>query len=573
MDNLPKDNFSQNPQGNQNQNPQGSQSQGSQPAGEIFSNREESAYEAAAAPEEAKTDAAGQYQEGSYGSAAAPEELPQQTNMTGQEPYPPQPQITSENVGPGQPGGGYPPAGSGNGMYSPYAQDGKKKMMVIVFAVLIILFVVAFLFMAVLGKRNNKPVDQNIKLTYWGLWEDKSVMQPIIDSYQKSHPNITIDYVIQDQKQYRERLQAAIDRGDGPDIYRFHNTWIPMMINYLSPMPKTVYSDADYVKTFYPVVSDDLKVSGNYYGIPLEIDGLMLIYNENILKGANVPVPVTWDDVQNAVPKLTVKQDNKIVTSAIALGTAENIENFSDILGLMMLQNGTQMVKSLFACADPSSTTCATDALTFYHKFSEVPNNSWDDTLDNSVVAFAGGKVAMVIAPSWQIFAIQQLAKNTGLQFKTAPVPQLPCDKPPCQSVNWATYWVEGVSSKSKNPEAAWDFLKYLSQADTMKKLYTAEAQQRQLFGEPYSRVDLGKELSSNPYIAPLITEAPTMKSFYLAERTNDGDTGIDSSLIKYLKDAVNSLSQGTSPETAFKTADNGFKQIFTRFGISSVSQ
>ena len=149
----------------------------------------------------------------------------------------------------------------------------------------------------------------------------------------------------------------------------------------------------------------------------MEIDGLVLFYNEDILKGANVDVPTTWIDVQNAVSKITVKEKDNIVTSAIALGTAENIEHFSDILGLMMLQNGTVLTKSLFSCVDTSSTTCAVEALTFYRKFAEEPNNTWDNTLENSIFAFAGGKVAMIIAPTWQALAIKEISPD--LNFKT----------------------------------------------------------------------------------------------------------------------------------------------------------
>ena len=35
-------------------------------------------------------------------------------------------------------------------------------------------------------------------------------------------------------------------------------------------------------------------------------------------------------------------------------------------------------------------------------------------------------------------------------------------------------------------------------------------------------------------------------------------------------KDAVNSLSQGTSVESALKTVDDGFKQVFARFNIAA---
>lgn len=450
----------------------------------------------------------------------------------------------------------------------PFAEvDKKKKFLIFGIAGFIILLIIFFIYSFLLTSRPKTP--QNITLNYWGLWEDKEIIQPIIDEYKKIHSNVTINYIKQDPKLYRDRLKAALDKGEGPDIFRFHNTWVPMMKSYLSAMPKSIYSEDQFGKTFFPVASSDLKLNGNIYGIPLMIDGLMLFYNEDILKGANVAVPSTWIDVQNALPKLTVKEKGKIVTAGIALGTAENIEHFSDILALMMLQNGTVLSKSLFSCTDSANTKCATETLAYYHKFAETPNNSWDETLENSIVAFAGGKVALIFAPSWQAYTIKTLAPN--LNFKTAKVPQLPCDKQPCVTVNWATYWVEGISSKSKFQKEAWEFLKYLSDSDTMKKLYELEVKSRTIFGEPYSRVDLAQSLSNHPYLGALISEAPTMKSFYLASRTNDGDTGLNSTLIKYLKDAVNSLSSGgTSAETALKTADSGFAQVYSRFGLTA---
>ena len=521
MDNLPKE----------NNNAEESQTQGT---GEIFSAPSESGYQAV-------TEA----------------ETPTETST--EQPFNP-------------PGGEPPPADTGITAPPPFEENKLKKYIVMIFAfiaVAAIIFGIFSLVRRLFLPSGTKP-SGNITLTYWGLWEEKEIMQPLIDEYKRSHSNVTINYLKQDPKLYRERLQAAINRGEGPDIFRFHNTWVPMLTAELSPLPKDIYSDDEFTKTFYPVASMDLKAGGNFYGIPLTIDGLLLFYNEDILKSANIAVPTTWVDIQDIVPKITVKEKGKIVTAAIALGTTDNVEHFSDILGLMMLQNGVQLTKSLFTCSDTTTTGCAAETLSFYHKFAELPDNTWDETLENSTVTFAGGKVAFIFAPSWQVFTIKEI--NPNLNFKTAAVPQLPCSKQPCVSTNWATYWVEGVSSKSKNAQAAWEFLKYLSQPASLQKLYEGEVKLRKLFGEPYARMDMGKTLLDNPYLAPLITSAPSMKSFPLASRTNDGDTGIDSSLIKYLKDAVNSLSKGVSPETALQTVDSGFKQVFSRFNVTATA-
>lgn len=448
----------------------------------------------------------------------------------------------------------------------PFVEDNRKKLIVLVVIVIFILMIV-FALISVVRRIGTRPVPkQNVKLTYWGLWEPESVMQPVIDEYIRLHPEVTVDYIQSDPKQYRERLQSAIDRGEGPDIFRYHNTWLPMFAAQLAPLPTSIYSDDEYTSTFYPV-ADGLKVGDSHVGIPLMIDGLLLFYNEDILKAANVDVPKTWINVEEAVEKLTVYQNERIETSAIALGTADNIEHFSDIFTLMLLQNGTKLNTSMFSCADESYTKCGVDALTYYKKFTAKPTKTWDDTLENSIVAFAGGKVAMIIAPSWQAHGIKTLSPT--LNFKTAPVPQLPCENEPCPRVDFATFWVEGVSAKSAAQAASWELLKYLSQKETMQKLYAEEVKVNPLFGEPYSRVDLSDSLSDNIYLFPLMDEAPTMKSFYTATRTNDGETGMNTTLNTYFKNAVNSMREGTSAETALKTAAKGFVQVFTRFNLS----
>ena len=73
------------------------------------------------------------------------------------------------------------------------------------------------------------------------------------------------------------------------------------------------------------------------------IDGLGLYINEDLFATAGVTPPTTWTEVISIVPRLTVKNGSTIVTSAIALGTATNVEHFSDILALMFLQNGASL--------------------------------------------------------------------------------------------------------------------------------------------------------------------------------------------------------------------------------------
>lgn len=425
---------------------------------------------------------------------------------------------------------------------------GRWLLMIIVFVLLLI--------GAVVGAKVILDLvtgSKEITLEYWGLWENDATLKSIFTEYHAKNSKITIRYTQQSPKQYRERVQAAIARGNGPDIYRFHNTWIPMLKKDLATAPAAIMTVAEFTSTFYPIAKSDLVGGSSIFGIPLMIDGLGLYYNEDLFAAAGVIPPTTWEEVLSIVPKLTVKNGDTISTSAIALGTTGNIENFSDILATMMLQNGAKL-------ANPTGKE-AEEALIFYRKFSTPsdPVYTWNESLDNSIFAFASGRVAMIIAPSWRAFDIRSISPT--LRFKIVPIPQLSGN-----TITWASYWVEGVSSKSKNIQEAWKFLKYLSSRETMIKMYTAQSNVR-LFGEAYSRVDLAGSLSSDPYVGAYITQAPNATSFPLASRTFDN--GLNDKLIKYIEDAVNGLGLGGAPVDVLQTAANGFRQVLSTYGLT----
>ncbi|MFH1827046.1 MAG: extracellular solute-binding protein [bacterium] len=439
-----------------------------------------------------------------------------------------------------------PPEGS----LSENFMDNKKKYFIIGGGILtfIILFLLVFKFFFANSNKN-----QEINLTYWGLWEEKEVMQPLIDQYQAKNPNIKVGYVKMNPQDYRNKLLVRSQEGQGPDIYRYHSTWIPQIKEVLTPIPKNIYSVSEFEKTFYPFYKNDLKVGENYYGIPLMVDGLILLYNDKLFKGAGIQnAPTTWEDVINNISKLTVRdKEGNIVTSGIALGTASNIEHFSDILGLFLLQNGADL-KSL-------DSEEAAGALESYRKFAEAPNNFWDETMPSAIQAFAQEKVAMIIAPSWEILGL--LTINPELNLKVIPVPSLPGG----DLISISSYWVEGVSrsSQTDKQKEAWKFLKYLSSKEVMAKLFELQVSARKI-PVASSRVDLGSIQSQNQYLQPIIKQANYYKSLPVISYTFD--KGMNDENNQYLENAINSTINGESYKSALKTAKEGIDQVLNRY-------
>ncbi len=396
----------------------------------------------------------------------------------------------------------------------------------------------------------------DVTLTYWGLWDDKAIFDTVIAEYQKQNPHVTINYEKVAPEDYRERLIARSQTGNGPDIFRYHNTWLPEIQEVVSTLPPEIMSGEEFESTFYPIHVKDLKVGENYYGIPLMVDSLVLIYNDSLLNQAGiVEPPAVWvgeNDVLTAVTQLTVQNnEGSLITSGMAIGTANNIDHFGEIYGILLLLNGGDL-KELDA---PE----AAGALQLYRRFAE--ENYWNDSMSNSVPAFIQGRVAMIFGPSWQVADIK--SQNPDLNVQVAPIPK-GLDG---STVSIATYWVEGVSRFSKNQPEAWKFLKFLSSKESQAALFQEQSTVRP-FGAAYSRKDMAETLATNPYLSPVVKMATedNLVSLPLADRTQD--KGLNDEILSYLENAINQTANGVDYSTALKTAKKGVDQVLERYKI-----
>lgn len=401
------------------------------------------------------------------------------------------------------------------------------------------------------AQRQEVPA-QRKTIEYWGLWEPSEVMESVIADFENENPGIEINYVKQSPVDYRERLQTAIQSGSGPDIFRFHASWVPMLKSMLEPIPSSVVSASDFKNNYYPVVSEQLVSQGQYVGLPLMYDGLVLYYNEDILETADETPPSTWSELRTLAVKLTVPSASGIQRGGLAIGNATNVEHFSDILATLILQNGGNL-------ADASSIQTR-DALLFYTNF-QTNDKVWNETLPSSTVAFARGDVAMMFAPSWRAHEVKAL--NPNLKFATVPMPQLDED----EKVSWSSYWAEGISSSSKNTQEAATFLAYLNRKDVLMKFFSAASEVR-AFGEIYPKVDMAEDLGDDKVISSVLEDAIYAKSGYMNSYTHDN--GINDQTIDYFKAAVDAIIDGADAEDVQPTLNQGVQQVLKQYAVSS---
>lgn len=394
-----------------------------------------------------------------------------------------------------------------------------------------------------------------VQLTYWGLWDDAAQMKEIIADYKKIKPDVSIDYVVMDAKDsYRERLLARLQKGTGPDIMRIHNTWATTMTDILAPAPQGTFDAASYQKTYYPVVVKDCMSESNILCVPLGIDGLLLLYNKRLLANAGIAKqPTDWESLIEISRSLTIhNQDGQLQFGGVALGTAENITHYSDIIGAMLLQNGVSITQM-------QGDENAISVLETYTSFAQPPNDTWNETMDNSIVAFANEKVAMVFAPYWELEVIKHI--NPDIEIVALPMPQIQGGTQKAI----ANYWVEGVSKTSQHQTEAWEFLQYLSSKETLTKLAELDIKSGRIFpARPYPRINMANLITQDPYMGPVVQQAPYYDSLPFIDRTYDN--GLNVHVGDYVRDAVNSIIFGSAPDEALTTLANGITTVIEQF-------
>src|SRR5258708_1136066 len=418
---------------------------------------------------------------------------------------------------------------------------------VIILFLLVAILLIGKLFLS--GAGGSKETS----ITWWSLEEDADAVTPLINEYEQKNPNVKINFVSQSQQDYRERLVNAIAQGKGPDIFEFHNSWVPIFGGNLTPVKD------DFSSTFYPVVTGDLKTKNGFVGAPLEYNGIALFVNLDIFQAYGKNPPKTWDDFRKIASDLTIRDTNgNIKQSGAGIGVTSNINYWQDIFALLMLQNGADLTNP--------TTPAGQSALTFYTNFSKV-DRVWDETLPASITDFENGQLAMYFGRYEDSYKIKK--QNPSLHFAVVPVPQLPTNSALIPSISYANYWANGVLKSSPSQAAAWDFLKFMTTQNSLRELYTNEKKVRG-YGNLYPRVDMKAELLSDTLSAPFIYQASFAKSWYLYANTYDGVTGINSQIAKPYMDAIDSVNGTGTVDKALEDSQMTLSKILASYGLVS---
>jgi multiple sugar transport system substrate-binding protein len=382
-------------------------------------------------------------------------------------------------------------------------------------------------------KGSSGPVTLNM----WGMWQDPEVMNELITKYKETHPNVTINYddrSVLKVEDYKENVYNRAAGEDAPDIVVVHNSWVAGLKDSLAPATDGDLSPSNYSQKYYPVAAQSAVLDDKVYALPMYYDGLVLVYNKAHFEEIDQSSPPTaWEEFRRIAIALTIHgTDGNLVRGGAAIGTADNIDFFSDILGLMFSQ-------AKVIIPDELDTKPAQDAMSFYTNFVKE-DKVWSGDMPEASAAFAGERASMIFVPTWNLMDI--LALRPDLEVGVARVPQALTSDP----TSWGSFWMTSVTAGSKNPAEAWEFLKFLAENDQQLTMFS-KASELKPYGPAFSSVELKSQLDNNNYLRPLIEDAPYARSARIASRAGNRTA------IAGMKTAVNSMLERADPVQVMK--------------------
>jgi ABC-type glycerol-3-phosphate transport system substrate-binding protein len=387
------------------------------------------------------------------------------------------------------------------------------------------------------------------KLSAWGI-EDKKTFYSVVSAY----PYATVSYTQLDPANYNSQVLSALAAGTGPDIFEIDDRSVPKWESVIAPMPAAVEAQFGLlaIKNAFPdVVTQDFVQNGQVYALPLSIDTLAMIYNKDLFNTAGIAIPpATWDNFEADVLKLRVLDPSGGLTqSAAAIGGSEtSVVHASDLLALLMLQNGTTMVNQNMTSAQFASDSDSGAGLTafnFYLQFANVasPYYTWNDQMGDAVDSFAAGRTAILFAYQSDLAVIQ--AKAPFLNIGIAPMPQ---PTGATVVINYPSY--EGfAAAKAGQSALAWNFIVYLTATDANEKMYLTATGK-----SPALRTEIQAD-ANNPNLSVFAAQALTAKSWYEPD-----DIQVDS----IFNTAIQNVLSGTDDAgTALKQAQASVSALF----------
>lgn len=321
---------------------------------------------------------------------------------------------------------------------------------------------------------NNEEANTNEEgktvIDFWSFWGSE-IRRPVIDKiiadFNASQDEIEVKHTFSPWGDIWTKELAAIAAGNPPDVVINDINATATRGMESQAMNLAEFTGDDFSEKFYPELWNATLYEGDSYGIPFNTDTRVLFYNKDAFKEVGLDPekpPTTWAELEEYAAKLDVKN-----------GDDYDRLGFYPLWGVgydvwLLNANGEN-----YFGKDNSAETVNVNT----ERNVEVLNwlKSWRERIGENVVnsyqaqidsqqgnPFFSGDLAMIVQQPTFYTQIREYAED--LNFGVALLPEY---KEGSGHTSWGGGFVAEIPEGSSDPEAAWEFIEYLTGAEAQE--------------------------------------------------------------------------------------------------------
>jgi multiple sugar transport system substrate-binding protein len=288
--------------------------------------------------------------------------------------------------------------------------------------------------------------------------------------FEKAYPNITVKpvYAANDLST-NQKLFAAVAAGQPPDV-----TWVdgPEVSGWgvrgiIEPIDSYMKADSVALSDFWGPCAREIQYNGHIWALPFTADpNFGFFWNTQLFAAAGIKnPPTTFAEMDKMAQELTVVKNGNIQQAGLlpwnTYGNANSIITYGWVFG----GNFFNQVTNTVTANDPPIVDALAWMVSYAKKYDITKFSAFIAPFGGSAnfqagQTFALGKLAMQPMGPWEIPAIAQY--NPGMKYGITKMPA----KTPLPSSSWVGGWCVGIPKGAKNPDAGWEFVKWICATD-----------------------------------------------------------------------------------------------------------
>lgn len=295
----------------------------------------------------------------------------------------------------------------------------------------------------------------------WPTEPKKQYFEEAVKEFEELHPNIKIktEAVLNDS--YKEKIRVVLGSNNPPDVYfSWSGEFAYNFARAGQSLDLTSYveEDTDWSGQIIESQFGPFTLDGKVYGIPWSTDGKAFFYNKKVFNDLNLEIPTTWEELLTVSEKI---KDAGITPIAFGSKAPWTISHYIGSLNEYIVPE--DVIAKDYSLSNSDGEFTHPGYVTALEKFIELEPyfNQGVNSVDHQYARelFNGGKAGIGY---FQLAEIGLIEPSLGEDLGVFNTPFVEGGEGNPSSITAAPEGIM-ISSKTKHPEEAMEFIKFLT--------------------------------------------------------------------------------------------------------------